>query len=193
MGLQDVSAALSELFYNTGNRKSKKCSSLFLLFTFDFLLVFKGERMLKAKDIMTKEVITVKPLTSLEDLARILIEHNISGVPVVNDENDLTGIVTENDLISKNKRLHIPTVMRLFDAYIMLESPATIEKEIRRMAAVTVNDIFIKDVVTVTEEATAEEIATIMAEKKVHLIPVVAGKKIRGIIGKMDLIKGIAR
>ena len=105
----------------------------------------------------------------------------------------MIGIVTENDLISKNKRLHIPTVMRLFDAYIMLESPATIEREIRRMAAVTVNDIFIKDVVTVTEETTVEEIATIMSEKKVYLIPVVAGGKITGIIGKMDLIKGIAR
>ncbi len=149
--------------------------------------------MLKAKDIMTKEVRTVKPFTTIEDLARILIEHNVSGVPVVNDDGDLIGIVTENDLISKNKRLHIPTVMRLFDAYIMLESPATIEKEMRKMAAVTVNDILIKDVIAVTEETTVEEIATIMAEKNVHLIPVVSGKKIRGIIGKMDVIKGIAR
>ncbi len=149
--------------------------------------------MLKAKDIMTKEVITVTPATTIEDLAHILIKHNISGAPVVNDEGNLIGIVTENDLISKNKRLHIPTVMRLFDAYIMLESPATIEREIRRMAAVTVNDIFVKDVGTVTEENSVEEIATIMSEKKAYLIPVVAGGKITGIIGKMDLIKGIAR
>ena len=149
--------------------------------------------MLKAKDIMTKDVITVKPETTIEDLAHILIKHNISGAPVVNDQGDLIGIVTENDLISKNKRLHIPTVMRLFDAYIMLESPATIEKEIKRMAAVTVNDILVKDVVTVTEENSVEEIATTMSEKKAYLIPVVSGGKITGIIGKMDLIKGIAR
>ena len=149
--------------------------------------------MLKAKDIMTKEVITVTPATTIEDLAHILIKHNISGAPVVTDEGNLIGIVTENDLISKNKRLHIPTVMRLFDAYIMLESPATIEREIRRMAAVTVNDIFVKDVVTVTEENTVEEIATIMSEKEAYLIPVLAGGKITGIIGKMDLIKGIAK
>ncbi|MBF0557149.1 MAG: CBS domain-containing protein [Nitrospirae bacterium] len=149
--------------------------------------------MLKAKDIMTKNVITVTPATTLEDLARILIDHNISGAPVADDKGALLGIVTENDLINKNKRLHIPTVMRLFDAYIMLESPAAIEKEIRQMAAVTVNDIFIKDVVTVSEETTVEDIATIMSEKKMYLIPVVTGGKIVGIIGKMDLIKGIAR
>lgn len=148
--------------------------------------------MLKAKDIMTRTVITVNPSTTIEKLARILIEHNISGVPVVNDEGVLIGIVTEYDLISKNKRLHIPTIMRLFDAYIMLESPATIEKEIKKMAAVTVNDICIRDVVTVTEETTVEDIATIMSEKKTYLVPVMAGNKITGIIGKMDLIKGIA-
>lgn len=149
--------------------------------------------MLKAKDIMTRDVITVTPSTTIEDLAHILIDHNISGAPVVDERGALLGIVTENDLISKNKRLHIPTIMRLFDAYIMLESPATIEKEIRKMAAVTVNDIFIKDAVSVSEETSVEEIATIMSEKKAYLIPVVAGGKIAGIIGKMDLIKGIAR
>ncbi len=148
--------------------------------------------MLKAKDIMTKDVITVSPSTTLEDLAHILIKHNISGAPVVNDDGALIGIVTENDLISKNKRLHIPTVMRLFDAYIMLESPATIEKEIRRMVAVTVNDICTKEVVSVSEETTVEEIATAMSEKKAYLIPVTAGNKVVGIIGKMDIIKGIA-
>jgi len=149
--------------------------------------------MLKAKDIMTTDVITVNQTTTIEDLAQILMEHKISGVPVIDDNGDLIGIVTENDLISQNKRLHIPTVMRLFDAYVMLESPSKIEKEIKKMAAITVNDIYVKKVITVTEDTQVEDIATIMSDKKVHLIPVVEGKKIRGIIGKMDLIKGITK
>ncbi len=149
--------------------------------------------MLKAKDIMTTDVITVKPTTTIEDLARTLMEHNISGAPVVNDAGDLIGIVTENDLISQNKRLHIPTVMRLFDAFIMLESPSKIEKEIKKMAAITVDDICTKKVITITVDTPVQDIATIMSEKKVHLIPVVEGKKIRGIIGKMDMIKGISK
>ena len=147
--------------------------------------------MLTAKDIMTKNVITVRAITTIEELARTLMEHKISGVPVVNDNGDLIGIVTENDLISQNKRLHIPTVMRLFDSFIMLESPGKIEKEIKKIAAITVNDIYTKEVITVTEDTPVQDIATIMSEKKVHLIPVVEGKKILGIIGKIDLIKGI--
>jgi len=149
--------------------------------------------MLKAKDIMTRDVITVKPSTTIEELARILMEHRISGVPVVDDNGNLTGVVTENDLISQNKRLHIPTVVRLFDAFIMLESPASIEKELKKMTANTVADIYTKDIITVGEDAELEEVATIMYEKKVHLVPVVEGKKIKGIIGKMDIIKGMTK
>lgn len=144
-----------------------------------------------AKDIMTKNVTTVGAATTIEELARILMEYKISGAPVVDDAGDLIGIVTENDLISRDKRLHIPTVMRLFDAFIILESQSKIEKEIKRMTAITVNDIYTKEVITVTEGTPVQDIATIMSEKKVHLIPVVEGKKILGIIGKIDLIKGI--
>jgi len=147
--------------------------------------------MLTAKDIMTKDVITVKAATTIEELSRTLIEHKISGAPVVDDSGNLIGIVTENDLISQNRRLHIPTVMRLFDSFIMLESPGKIEKEIKKMAATTVDEICVKKVVTVSEDASSEDIATIMAEKKVHLIPVVEGKKIIGILGKADLIKSM--
>ncbi len=150
--------------------------------------------MLHAKDIMTRDVITVRTTTTIEELARILMEHKISGVPVVDDAGGLIGIVTENDLISRDKRLHIPTVMRLFDAFIVLESPGKIEKEIKRMTAITVDDIYTKEVITVAEDTPVQDLATIMSEKKVHLIPVVEGKnekKIIGIIGKIDLIKGI--
>lgn len=147
--------------------------------------------MLTAKDIMTKDVTTVGAATTIEELARILMEHKISGAPVVDDNENLIGIVTENDLISRDRRLHIPTVIRLFDAFIMLESPGKLEKEIKKMAAIIVNDIYTKEVITVAEAAPLQDIAAIMSEKKVHLIPVVEGKKILGIIGKIDLIKGI--
>lgn len=149
--------------------------------------------MLRAKDIMTREVITVRPSTTVEELAKLLTEHRISGAPVVDDRGDLIGIVTEHDLISRNKRLHIPTIMRLFDAYIMLESPGTFERELKKMAAATVGDIYTKEVVTVTGETTVEEIATIMAEQRVYPIPVVEGTSLRGIVGKIDVVKGMAK
>ena len=147
--------------------------------------------MLKARDIMTKQVVTVSPDTTIEDLGRIFIEKDISGAPVVDDDGNLAGIVTENDLISKNSRFHIPTILRLFDAFIPLGT-SKLETEIMKMAASTVGEVCTKRVVTVEETTLLDEVATIMNERKIHLIPVVRQGKVVGIIGKRDLIRGVA-
>lgn len=148
--------------------------------------------MLKAEDIMTKDVIAVKPETTVEELARLLIEHKISGAPVVDEENKLVGIVTENDLIKKNARLHIPTIIRLFDAYFLLDSDK-MEDEIKKMVAGTVDEICNKDIVSLTEETTLEDIATIMSEKKIHLLPVLRDNKVVGIVGKADVVRSMTK
>ncbi len=147
--------------------------------------------MLKAKDIMTKDVITVKPTATIGDLARILMEYRISGTPVVDEDGNLMGIVTENDLISKNRKLHIPTILRLFDAFIPLGT-SRMEKEIKRMTAFTVGEICSRDVVTADENMTIEDVATIMTDKNIHLLPVLKEGRLVGIIGKKDIIKGIS-
>ncbi len=149
--------------------------------------------MLTAKDIMTKEVITVTPDASVEDLASILVKHQISGVPVVDSSGALYGIVTENDLISRNKRLHIPTVVSFLGGAIYLERSSKFEEEVKRLAATRVGDICSRTVVTISEETTLVEIATIMAEKKMHLLPVIRNGKIAGIVGKRDVVKAVAR
>ena len=143
----------------------------------------------QARDIMKRDVITVSPDMTVEELGRLFIEKNISGAPVVNAEGELIGVVTENDLVAQDKRLHIPTLLRLFDAYIALEPPSTIKEEMRKMSAQTVGEISTKGVISVDEEAQMEDVATIMAEKRVHIVPVVKGKKLAGIIGRHEIIK----
>lgn len=148
--------------------------------------------MLKAEDIMTKDVIAVKPETTVEELARLLIKHKISGAPVVDADNQLVGVVTENDLIKKNARLHIPTIIRLFDAYILLDSKK-IEDEIKKMVATTVDEICNKDIVSLTEDSSLEEIATIMSEKNIHLLPVLRDGAVVGIVGKADVVRSMTK
>ena len=144
--------------------------------------------MLKAQDIMTRKVITILPGATVEELARILMDNKISGVPVVDEENNLTGIVTENDLIRKNSRLHIPTIIRLFDAFILLGSER-MEKEIKKMAATTVDEICTEKVLTIEEETSLDEIATIMADQHIHLLPVLKDGLVVGIVGKADMVR----
>jgi len=149
--------------------------------------------MLHARDIMTTEVITVKRETSLKDLAKILYEKHINGVPVVDDDGALIGIICESDLIRKDKKLHIPTVVTLFDAVFYLESPRRLKEELQRINATSVGDLYTKKVVTVRGDTPVEEIATLMTEKKIYTIPVVDGERIVGIIGKADLIRALVR
>ena len=149
--------------------------------------------MATAKDIMTKEVITVTTDVTIEGLARIFTRHAISGAGVVDEDGKLIGIVTENDLIKMEQRLHIPTVINIFDAVIYLGSSKRFEEDIKRMAATKVEDIFRKDIVTITENSTIEEIATIMSEKNIHHLPVVKKGKLVGIVGKKDIVRAIAK
>ena len=149
--------------------------------------------MATAKDIMTKEVITVTADVTIEGLARIFTRHDISGAAVIDAEGKLIGIVTENDLIKMEQKLHIPTVINIFDAVIYLGSSKRFEEDIKRMAATKVEDIFRKDIVTITESSTIEEIATIMSEKDIHHLPVVKKGKLVGIVGKKDIVRAIAK
>jgi CBS domain-containing protein len=150
------------------------------------------EGFIEVRDIMNREVVTVKPDTSIEELERLFIEKDIPGVPVLDDDGELYGVVTESDLISKEKRFHIPTIIRIFDAIIPLESTGKVEKEIKKMAGTTVADICTREVITVSETDTLNDIATIMSEKKIHLLPVVKEGKLVGIVGKKDIIRAIA-
>jgi len=83
-----------------------------------------------ARDIMTRDVQTVAPDTSIEALARCFSDRGVSGFPVVDPEGRLVGVVTESDLIHQSERLHIPTTVAIFDAVIVLGSSKKLEEEL---------------------------------------------------------------
>lgn len=145
--------------------------------------------MLVAREIMTTKIITVTPETAVSELAQILATANIGGAPVVDEEGRLLGVVTESDLIDQTKKVHIPTVVAILDSLIFLERPDKMEKDIRKIAGTVVGDIYSKNPVTVGEETPLDEIATIMAKKHVHTLPVMRGGLLVGVIGKGDIIR----
>ena len=149
--------------------------------------------MITAQEIMTDTVITVTKDTSIKKLSDLFIKHRVNGFPVLDENSQLVGIVTEKNLIEQGKNLHIPTVIALFDAVIYLESGKKFENEVKRFNATQVGDIYTSHTVTVSPDTGIHEIASLMSEEGVHSIPVVDGKKILGIIGKLDIIKGLAQ
>ena len=149
--------------------------------------------MTTARDIMTAEVITVNVSMSVRELAKLLSDKNISGAPVVNERGRVIGIVTENDLIDQTKKVHIPTVMAFFDSFLFLENPEKLEKDLKKMAASTVGDICSRVVVSVESTTPLDELATVMAEKSVHTLPVIDDESLVGVIGKSDIIRTLAQ
>ena len=149
--------------------------------------------MLIAKDMMAKEVVTVKPELPVEMLAAILWEHRINGVPVVDADGVMIGVVTESDLVDQNKKFHIPTAISILDSVIFLDTAKKVEKEIQKMTGSTVGDICSKTPIAISEDTPLDEIATIMSENKVHTLPVLRDGNLVGVVGKADIIRSLAK
>jgi len=148
--------------------------------------------MLTARDVMTKEVVTVTMETSIRELAGLITAHRIGSIPVVDSDGVLAGIVTESDLIEQDKSFHIPTVISLFDWVIYLESEKKFEKELKRITARTVGDICSREVITVAPDTPVSEVADIMSSRKIHAVPVVEEGRLVGIVSRIDLIRSMA-
>jgi len=148
--------------------------------------------MTHARDIMQTKVVTAAPETSLETLGRLMLDHTISGVPVVDGSGTVLGVVTENDIIETHEELRFPTVVALFDAILYVESSRHFEEQVRKAAATTARELMHTPVVNVAPDATLQEIASIMTGKRIHPLPVIEAGKLVGMIGKADVVRGIA-
>ena len=145
--------------------------------------------MLKVKDIMTREVITVSPETEIAQAAKLLLANRINGLPVINESGALVGILCQSDLIVQQMNIPIPSLFTILDGYIPLTLSKRLDKEVEKIAATKAADAMTPDPITVTPETGIEEVATLMVDKNYHTLPVIDGGKLVGIVGKEDILK----
>ena len=143
-----------------------------------------------ARDIMDADPPYCLMAVSVEDIAKRLAEENLTGMLVVDDDKHLFGLITESDLIDQQKNLHVPTAVALFDMVIPV-GESRFEQELKRMQAMTAEDLAQAHVVTVCVDADLGEIAAVMADEKVHHLPVMDGESVVGMISKHDVIKAL--
>ena len=145
--------------------------------------------MLKVKDIMSKDLLTIMPETEVTEAAKLLVERHINGIPVVDKEGKLKGIICQSDLIVQQKSFPLPSFFTLLDGIIPLKSRDAMEEEIRKIAAVKVEEAMTANPVFVTPEDPVQTVANLMVEKKYHTLPVVENGKLVGVVGKEDVLR----
>ncbi len=145
-----------------------------------------------ARDVMSRDVITVTGETTIAEVARLLTEHNISGLPVVDGDGRVVGVVSEGDLIYQDKKLHTPAFLEILGGIIYLEDPKRVGRELQKMTAFKVVEIMTTKVHTVRENTPVQDIATLMLERNVNRVPVLDDKgKLSGIVSRQDIIKSL--
>ena len=149
---------------------------------------------IKVRDAMTADPIKVLPETPVTDVARVMIDNGIGGVPVVNSEGDLLGIITESDLIVQDTDVKFPSFVHFLDGYVFVPgSVHRFEEKFRKALAATAEDLMTEDVITVDVEDSAEDTATLMLKKKLKRFPVMSEGQLVGIITMRDIVKLISK
>ncbi|GFK95171.1 Inosine-5'-monophosphate dehydrogenase [Fundidesulfovibrio magnetotacticus] len=148
--------------------------------------------MLKAKDIMTAQVVTLTPDTSIAEAAQTLLEKRINGCPVVNASGKLVGILCQSDLVAQQKRLSLPTVFTLLDGLVPMTSMADLDREMEKIAAISVSQAMTPDPQTVTPETPVEDVATLMVDRGFHTVPVMEAGRVCGVIGMEDILRTLS-
>jgi CBS domain-containing protein len=144
---------------------------------------------MQARDIMTTKVVTVAPETRVEEIARLLLERRISGVPVVDADGRLVGIVTEGDLMRRpdiGTERHRGWWLRLFG------DERERAAEYARAHGSRADEVMTRSVVTVGEETTVDEIARLLEAHRIKRVPVVRDGKLVGIVSRANLLHGLA-
>ncbi|MDP9454808.1 MAG: hypothetical protein CYG60_06190 [Actinobacteria bacterium] len=144
-------------------------------------------RRLRVREVMQEDWPTLGPDATVEEAIKLFAEARISGAPVVSNGR-LLGVVTEGDLIFRDAEIKSPGFLDILGGIIPLGNTEEYRREALKSAGVTVDEVMTDDVVTVDPDATLAETATVMAEERKKILPVVEGDRLIGVITRMDIL-----
>lgn len=143
-------------------------------------------------DVMTRDPILVKPETPLKEVIQLLAKNRISGLPVVNAEGELQGLISETDLMWQEAGVSPPAYIMVLDSIIYLENPSRYEKELHKALGQTAGEVMSPHPPTIPPDKSVREAAKLMHEREVSRLIVVDEGKVVGVISRGDIIQMMA-
>jgi CBS domain-containing protein len=147
------------------------------------------------RDIMDPEPASVTGDTDIQTVVRLLRRHGVTGLPVVDGDGQLRGIITEADLVLADEEgdLHIPHYIELFGGQVFLEPLQRFEERLRKAFASKASDMMTREPTTIAPDAPVSEAAHVIAETGHNRLPVVDGDRLVGIVTRVDVLGALAR
>jgi len=142
---------------------------------------------------MERDPVTVSPDDDVEKVVRLLREHELPGVPVVNDGGRCVGIVTEADLVlsEADADFHLPHHIDLLGGVVFLEPMKHFEDRLRKAFATRVSEMMTADPITIEQDASIDEAARVIAEHRHNRLPVVEHGRLVGVVTRLDVLEAL--
>ena|SRR5919197_4330488 len=146
-------------------------------------------------DIMDREPVTAAPEDDVGSLIKLLRERELPGVPVVDGDGTLVGMVTESDLVLRgdDSDLHLPHYIEIFGGVVFLEPLQHLEDKLRKAFANRVEEMMTADLDTISPGASVHEAARLISRSGHNRLPVVEGTKLVGIVTRVDCLEALSR
>ncbi len=150
---------------------------------------------LTVRDIMDADPVTVRPETPVEEVVRALRDHELTGLPVINEGGRCVGIITEEDLVmaGDEEDLHLPRYIEMFGGIVFLESMERFEERLQRATAAKARDMMTEDPVTIGPDAPLREAGRTMSHHKHNRLPVVEHGRLVGMVTRVDVLDALTR
>ncbi len=144
---------------------------------------------MKARDIMSTKVVTVSPSTSVRDIAGLMVEKHVSGLPVLNDNGTLVGMVSEGDLLRRPEIGTQKHRRRWVSFFSGVDSQA---REFTNTHALRAGDVMTEQVIHVSEQTPLGDVVGLMEKHNIKRLPVLSDGKLVGIVSRADLLRALA-
>lgn len=145
--------------------------------------------MLYVRDIMTRNPVTVSIDCNIIEATKLMLEHKFNGLPVVDENNVVLGVICQSDLVIQQKNVALPSLFTMLDGLFHLDFTKEKEAELKKALASTVRDAMTEHPTVISPETSIDKAASLMVDSQYYTLPVVENGKLVGVVAKEDILR----